>query len=632
MAGKEGMSGIDVAAVIAELNGCMPLWIGKIYQFDARTLGIRLNGREGRHHPLVIEAGRRAHLTGQFPETPRNPTGFAMLLRKHLMGGKVLAIRQLGIQRIFYLEIGKREAVFRLYTELFDEGNVILCDGAGTILMPLLHQHFRERTIAPAETYTPPPGTDCLSMSPEELGSLLSGQKKEIVKLLATDCMLGGPYAEELCRRLGIDKRAPAPEVDPVLLHEGMRALCREAQAVQAPVITKSGCWPFLPAGEEALERFETFSRALERYYGTPARVGEGEREAALPKEERIRIRQQRALAKFEGEIGRLQRCVDAIYGNYTLVEEVIRVLGEASRNRSWEEIKGILESSRHPVAGLIKAYHPAESAVELDLGERVKIHVRKSLQENVAGYYEAIKKFKRKREGALAAMARPLKERERAKREAVLPKRRWYHRFRWFFTSDGALVIGGRDADQNEELVKRYMERRDLFFHADVHGASVTVLKGGEGSIGEAAAFAAVYSGAWKSGHLTADVYAVEPSQVSKTAPSGEYIGKGGFMIRGERRYFRNIPLAIAIGVQLEPEFSVIGGPPDVISRRANVWVELRPGRFEQSDVTKKVLRLLRQQLIGLGHAGYARLVRSEDVAAFVPPGGSEIVGAHEG
>ncbi|MDH7594396.1 MAG: ribosome rescue protein RqcH [Methanomicrobiales archaeon] len=626
------MSGIDVAAVLAELNECMPLWIGKIYQFDARTMGIRLNGKEGRHYQLILEVGRRAHLLSQFPEPPKNPTGFAMLLRKHLKGGRVLAIGQLGIQRIFYLEIGRRETVLRLYIELFDEGNAILCDGAGAIIMPLLHQKFRDRTIAPSEVYTPPPGKDCLSLAIEEFGDLLSGQKREIVKILATDCMLGGAYAEELCRRLGIDKRTPAPEVDPALLHEGLMTLYREARIRRAPVITKSGCWPFLPAGEEPIERFETFSHALERYYGLPAREEERSREAPIPKEELIRMRQQRVLAKFEEEIGRLQRCVDAIYGNYSLVEEVIRVLGDASRTRSWEEIKGILESSGHPVAGLIRAYHPSESAVEIDLGERVKIHVRKSLQENVAGYYEALKKFRRKKEGALAAMAKPLKREEKTKKRAVVPKRRWYQRFRWFHTSDGALVIGGRDADQNEELVKRYLEKKDLFLHADVHGASVTILKGGEGSIDEAAAFAAAYSGAWKSGHLTADVYAVEPSQVSKAAPSGEYVSKGGFMIRGERRYFRNLPMAIAIGVQLEPEFSVIGGPPEVIARRAKVRVELRPGRFEPNDVTKKVLRLLREQLIGSGLEEYSRLVRSEDVAAFVPPGGSDIVGDHEG
>jgi len=47
-----------------------------------------------------------------------------------------------------------------------------------------------------------------------------------------------------------------------------------------------------------------------------------------------------------------------------------------------------------------------------------------------------------------------------------------WYDRFRWFHTSTGYLVIGGRNADQNEELVKKYMGKHDRFFHTQAHGA----------------------------------------------------------------------------------------------------------------------------------------------------------------
>lgn len=632
MAGKEGMSGIDLVAIVEELREAMPLWVGKIYQFDARTLGIRLNGKEGRHLKLLIETSRRIHLVEAFPESPKNPTGFAMLLRKHLAGGRVLGISQPSIQRILCIEVGRREDICRLIIEMFGEGNAVLCDRTGKIIMPLLHQQFRERSIAPGECYRYPSGTDCMTLAEGELGSLLARADKEIVRVLATDCLFGGQYAEELCQRLGIDKKTPSRDINAGALADAMNVLYEDAKSRRDPVIARQWCWPFLPSSDMAVEHFQTFSRALERYYGEFAVSRKMEKEVKRQKDDMIRAQQQRALERFENEIGRLQRCVDAIYGNYPFVEEIIRVLGEASRTRSWNEIKSTLASSSHPAAEKIKAYHPDESAIDLDLGEVVKIFVRESLQDNVARYYEAIKKLKRKREGALAAMSREIPEEEKERRAIAPSKRRWYHRFRWFFTRDGALVIGGRDADQNEEIVKRYMEKKDIFLHADVHGASVVLLKGGAGSMEEAAAFAAAYSGAWKSGHLTADVFAATPSQVSKTAPSGEYIGKGGFMVRGERQYFRNIPLSLAIGVQTEPEFSVIGGPPVAISSRARVMVELRPGKFEAGDVTKKVLRLLRLKLEKAGLGEYARLVRSEDIALFIPTGGSDIVEEHEG
>ncbi|MCX6692362.1 MAG: hypothetical protein NTW33_10050 [Methanoregula sp.] len=65
MATVQGMSGIDVKAVVVELVKELPLWIDKVYQFDPRTMGIRLNGEKHAKHLLLIEAGRRA-------KTPRS--------------------------------------------------------------------------------------------------------------------------------------------------------------------------------------------------------------------------------------------------------------------------------------------------------------------------------------------------------------------------------------------------------------------------------------------------------------------------------------------------------------------------------------------------------------------------------
>ena len=51
MASEQGMSGIDVKAITSDLNGKLPLWIDKVYQFDSRTLAIRLNGENKARSP-----------------------------------------------------------------------------------------------------------------------------------------------------------------------------------------------------------------------------------------------------------------------------------------------------------------------------------------------------------------------------------------------------------------------------------------------------------------------------------------------------------------------------------------------------------------------------------------------------
>lgn len=53
-----------------------------------------------------------------------------------------------------------------------------------------------------------------------------------------------------------------------------------------------------------------------------------------------------------------------------------------------------------------------------------------------------------------------------------------WFEKFHWFISSDNYLVLAGRDAAQNENLIKRYFRRHDIYVHADVHGASSVIVK----------------------------------------------------------------------------------------------------------------------------------------------------------
>jgi hypothetical protein len=199
--------------------------------------------------------------------------------------------------------------------------------------------------------------------------------------------------------------------------------------------------------------------------------------------------------------------------------------------------------------------------------------------------------------------------------------------RYRWIVTSDGTLVIGGKDAGQNEEIVKKYLAGGDTFVHADVHGASVVVVKGRTERMEEVVRFAAAYSGAWRSGYGSVDVFAVSPDQVSKTPPAGEYVTPGSFIIRGERTWFRHVPLETAIGLAETPHPAVIGGPHASVEARAPIMVHLRPGRFEANDIAKKVVRMLRERIPPNAQSVWKGALTTEKVAAFVPPGGSEIV-----
>jgi len=618
------MSGVDLVAVTAELQRHLPLWIHKVYQGEDRIAAIRLNSKEREKRTLLIEPGRRVHLVPEVPDFPQIPPAFAMLLRKYLAGGRVLDIRQRGLQRTIILDVQKSDQVYHLIIEVFDVGNIILCNEDFTIIQPLTRQKFKDREVLPGRMYTFPP-PDVSLQTREEFAAVFNADERDIVRALAVGSFLGGMYAEQICRTTGIPKETPAADADAGLVYDAIHALLKEAAEDPAAVITKSGCHPVITADPVLQGPFASFSDALVVYY--PKKVREvKETRPKISREDRIRHQQEEASKKFERNIKKFEEIVEKIYEEYSFVQEVITTLGAASKVRSWQEIADILKADTTGVGKRIIQVIPADAAVEIDLGRPVKIFVHETVEQNAGRYYDQIKKFKKKLTGAKAAMQREIHRPVSKAAGYTRPKNKWYHRFRWFLTSDGILVIGGRDAGQNEDLVKKYLEGGDTFVHADFHGASVVVVKGKTENWDEVARFAAAFSGAWRSGFATADVYAARSDQVSKTAESGEYLSRGSFVVRGERQWFKDVPLEVAIGLQKKPETRIIGGPLSAVKGHAELFLVIRPGTFEPNDVAKKVVRVLRDRLPVAEQKALKFALNTEAIAAYVPPGGSDI------
>ncbi|MCQ1537941.1 fibronectin-binding domain-containing protein [Methanocalculus taiwanensis] len=629
MATDKGMSGLDLAALTSELQSLLPLWVGKIYQYDNTSFGFRFNGEDKARHLFFIEIGRRAHRVPELPPAPKNPSGYSMYLRKYLDGGKILSVRQKSIERVVILEIGKGGGTLHLIIELFDEGNLIITDESFIIQNALKKRRFREREIVSGERYDLE-GIDLADLTPGEFGEILRSQERDLVRAVAVGLMFGGVMAEELCLRAGVEKAFPTQYLNEDILSRlylAYRSIIGDARTHTHPVIDTQGCWPFPLSVSVDPVSYPTFSDALTSYYPLPKMEEKEEaKREVISREERIRRQQKAAIEKFETKIRESERAAELIYEHYTDIQQLINILSSASEKMSWQEIAKVIRTADHPAAKLIASVNPADASVVIDLGMKITISVQKSVEGNVGVYYDQMKKFRSKREGAIRAMNRTPPEK---KERATVPKRqkpKWYHRFRWFETSDGVLVIGGRDADQNEDLVKKYMEGGDTFVHADVHGGSVVIVKGKTDKMDEVAQFAASYSNFWKGGYGSGDVYAAAPGQVSKTPESGEFIAKGAFVIRGERQYYRNAPLELAVGVVLDPGVAVIGGPVAAVEKRAKYTVRITPGTFEPNDIAKKVVRMLRDHLPATDAKILRSILSTEAVAAFIPAGGSDI------
>lgn len=109
------------------------LRVNQIYDIDNKTYLIKLQDKDVKE-TLLFESGVRFHTTSfEWPKNP-SPSGFSMKLRKHLKNKRLESLQQLGTDRIIDFQFGVGEATYHLILELYDRGNVILCDWQMTIL------------------------------------------------------------------------------------------------------------------------------------------------------------------------------------------------------------------------------------------------------------------------------------------------------------------------------------------------------------------------------------------------------------------------------------------------------------------------------------------------------------------
>ena len=98
------------------------------------------------------------------------------------------------------------------------------------------------------------------------------------------------------------------------------------------------------------------------------------------------------------------------------------------------------------------------------------------------------------------------------------------YENYRWFFTSTGMLVVGGKSAVQNDALLQEVLARKEEYciMHTEDPGSPFTIIDAPIASLTqqeykEVAIFTACFSKAWKAGKKQASVHIFSSSQIHK-------------------------------------------------------------------------------------------------------------------
>jgi len=697
---KREVTSVDLVALVGELGGYVGATVDKAYLYPEDLVRLKMRDYERGRIELLVQVGetKRAHVARpeHVEDAPDRPPNFAKMLRNRLAGADLAAVRQHGFDRILELEFRREDADTTIVAELFGEGNLAVLDENGTVVDSLSTIRLQSRTVAPGAQYGfPQTRLNPLEVEFEAFAAAMADSDTDLVRTLATQLNFGGLYGEELCTRAGVEKTrdiADAGEAEYADIYDAMERLFERLERgdTDPRVYYEDGrrvdVTP-IPLQEYAhleSEAFDSFNAALDDYFtnlGEPADTeARGETESGGPdfqaeieKRERIIAQQEGAIEDFARQAEAERERAELLYAHYDLVDEILTTVREArAAGHGWADIEERLGQgadqgieAAEAVIGVDEAAGTVEVAIE---DTTVELDPQDGVEKNADRLYTSAKEIEEKREGALEAVEdtraelAELQERKAAWEAGELdegdsegdepatdvdwlarpsiPVRKpeqWYERFRWFRTSDGFLVIGGRNADQNEELVSKYMERTDRFLHAQAHGGPATILKTSEPSepsrevevpersLEEAAQFAVSYSSVWKDGKFSGDVYMVDPEQVSKTPESGEFLEKGGFAIRGDRTYFEDTPVGCAVGITCEPETRVIGGPPGAIEDRAETSVRIEPGQYAQGDAAKRMYRVFRERF---ADTSFVRKIASPDeIQLFMPPGGSRML-----
>jgi predicted ribosome quality control (RQC) complex YloA/Tae2 family protein len=327
-------------------------------------------------------------------------------------------------------------------------------------------------------------------------------------------------------------------------------------------------------------------------------------------------------------ESERLAERANSLYVNYQQATDLLARLKELASMGDWEAIR----SSMLGIPGVVTV-DPKTHGATVKLGEfEVKVDYTAGLEENANLLFLEAKEAKSKLVGAeQAAQETELKIASRRKKgEAIArtavkevkpTKRFWFEAYKWFLTSGGKLVLAGRDARGNDQVVKKHLTSKDRYAHADVHGAPSTILKDGgtasDDELRELCLFALAHSKAWNAGVSEGTAYWVEPDQVTKTPDAGEFVPRGGFVIRGKRNYAHHLPLELAVGeITHEGARKIMCGPRSSVEKLSTKYAVIIPGK----NVGGKASAVL-AKIFG---------VPEEEIGRILPPGEAEIKERH--
>ena len=523
--------------------------VDKVYQPNREELLIAFRSREAACKVLFSARANsaRVHFTTIPLENPKQPPMLCMLLRKKLLGAKVVAIRQPELERLLHFdfdsinELGDHVTLTLTMEVMGRYSNIILSDEEGKIIDALKRvdaEMSSQRLVLPGLTYRlPPPQSKLCPLS------TVSQQVVEALKALPRDMELSKGYlavlqgvspivCRELAYRVGRGRELTVKTMDEEQLfragffYQQMRDTVEEVSGKPYMAVNLQGKpmdFSFLEIHQygtaAVVKEAESFSQLLDDFYR--------ERD----KQERMRVREQDLLKLLSTHSERLSRKIGVQRGELEQCadRDGLRVAGDLISANMYQLEKGAQS------ADLANFYEEDAPLVHIKLDPAL------TPSQNAQKYYKEYRKAKTAEEKlteqislaeqeleyletVLDALARAETERDLSEIRAELQEQGYLRKLRSkkekpaavsapmkFTTSDGFTVLVGRNNRQNDKLTLKTANNNDIWFHTkNIPGSHTVLVTEGkaptETAMTEAAQLAALHSRAKDSAQVPVD------------------------------------------------------------------------------------------------------------------------------
>jgi predicted ribosome quality control (RQC) complex YloA/Tae2 family protein len=474
------MDGLAIAASLREVRAAVENgFVRSIYQPTKSAFVLHVFA--GQNRRILLDPRHSAiHVTGLGLVNPPKPSPFVMLLRRHLRGGRVLAVRQREWDRVVTFDIGRRgertTRVYELVVELIGaHGNLFLLDGG-----KVLGSAHRDRRNPPGHAYAslrPQVKLDPTSVSVGELDDLLHAEPAERALTRSIDG-IGRQTAKDILRDW--DRNADVT-TQAERVHASLRAIVACVDQPSARLIVdepRATFYPLPPPAEPA----NTFGEALDAVAGALAESREREDSAVRADLLRAMARRTRTLEKLREwlddaeEADRLQSLADLLMIHHAQVEPKSErvVLSDPMTGR--EETIRLLPA----LSAIENAQRLYKRAKRLRRGRPHVTSRIEHLEREIGLLAEAIDD----QEGGRVVDGEALALLPRAASRRTIPEPGSDRRG---IQIDGFTILIGKSAVQNDRLL-REAAADDLWLHAKgFAGSHVIIRRGGRRNIPDA-------------------------------------------------------------------------------------------------------------------------------------------------